>query len=399
MNKKHSLFVVWGRFPPFIGGGAARGYRIYKVLSEREHTVTVFVVKPRGTKIYERISPNFQIIKIPPSLILPPRRGRLSWFLRVVTNTIRYSNLYLFLLYFYLRQKPDIILKEAHTWVFDSPKILRYFRLDVFGIASRIAPWVLLRKLANAPLITYFTCLWQEPKRYVLSYAYSSDKIIVHDKWMENALRDMGVKQGISYLPVCIDTNTFQPDQRPPGNNVLFVGRLSKEKACDILIKAAPEIVSKVPDCKIIIVGDGSEAPALKRMAEQLNIMPHIVFTGAINHHQIEEVYRGVKVLVNPLRLPGIGNVTIEAMACGIPVVKSIIDGYSGYPIEDGENGYLFRVDDYLDLADKVVKILQNPRWEIFSSAARETAMQFDILASVDRLEQIIGSVTQVTGK
>ncbi len=371
---------------------------MYKALSERGHTVTVFTTKPPGTKIYERVSPNFKVIRVPPSLRELTKRGSPSWFLGVVTSTARYFNLYLFLLYFYLRQKPDIIIKEGVTWVFDS-RITRYFRLNVFGIASRIAPWVLLKRFARAPLITYFTRLWYVPKRYFPICVYSTDKIIVVDKWMENALKEMGIKCDISYLPVSINLNDFQPDKKLPGNNVLFVGRLGTDRACDTLIKAAPEIIGKVPDCKIIIVGDGSEAPALKRMAEQLDIMPHVVFTGAINPHRIDEVYRGVKVLVNPLRVPGIGNVTIEAMACGIPVVKSIIDGYCGYPIEDGENGYLFRVDDYQDLADKVVKILQNPRWEVFSRAARETAMKFDIQASVDNLEQIIGSVTQVTGE
>lgn len=394
MNKKHNLFIIWRGFPPLIGGGAARGYRIYKALSERGHTVTVFTEKPRGTKIYERLSSNIQVIRVPPSLRYLSKRRRLSWFLRVVTSTLRYFNLYLFLLFFYLRHKPDIIVKEATTWVFDT-RVTRFFRIEVF----RIAPWVLLKKLARAPLIIYFTDLWQVPKRYYRNCSYSADKIIVVDEWMENALKDRGVKSDISFLPVCIDTNDFQPAERPPRNNVLLVGRLEKDRACDTLIKAAPEIIRKVPDCKIIIVGDGSEAPALKKMAEQLNIMPHVIFTGAINPQRIEEVYRGVKVFVNPLRDPGIGNVTIEAMAAGIPVVKSIIAGYSGYPIEDGENGYLFRVDDYQELARKVVKILQNPRWEVFSSAARKTAMQFDIQASVDKLEQIIGSVTQVTGK
>jgi len=394
MNKKRSLFIIWGKFPPFIGGGAIRAYRIYGALSDRGHTITVFTPKHPGTKIYERVSSNFRVLRVPPSLRYSPKRGRLAWFLRVVTETIRYFNLYLFLLYFYLRQKPDIIIKEGVTWVFDS-RITRYFRLDVFSIASRTAPWVLLKKLVHVPLVTYFTHLWYVPKRYFPICVYSTDKIIVVDKWMENALKEMGIKCDISYLPVSINLNDFQPDKKLPGNNVLFVGRLGTDRACDTLLKAAPEIISKVPDCKIIIVGDGSEAPALKRMAEQLNIMPQVVFTGAINHHQIEEVYRGVKVLVNPLRDPGIGNVTIEAMACGIPVVKSLIDGYCGYPIEDGANGYLFKVDDYQELADKVVKILQNPRWEVLSRAARETATRFDIQASIDKLEQIIGSITQ----
>ncbi len=393
MGKKLKVFVIWGSFPPSIGGGAARGYRIYKALSDRGYNVTVFVVKPPGAKVYERVSLNFQVVRVPPSRRVLSSRGGLSWFLSVVTSTVRYVNLYLFLLYFYLRQKPDIIIKEAPAWIFDS-NITRYFGLDIFFLASRISPWILIKKLAHAPLVVYFTRLWQVPRRYYRDSSYSADKIIVVDEWMKNILKDIGNKNSIYYLPVCIDTNEFQLIGKPMGNQVLFVGRLGTDRGCDTLIKAAPEIIRKVPDCRITIVGNGSQMPVLKRMAEQSGVMSHVEFIGAIDPRQVKEVYRGAKVFVNPMRVPGIGNVTIEAMACGIPVVKSAIDGYHEYIVRDGEDGYLFKIDDYLDLADKVIKILQHSQWETLSRAARTTAMQFDIEASVDRLEKIISSTT-----
>ncbi len=390
MNKKYNLFVIWARFPPFIGGGAAQGYRLYKALSERGYSVTVFTKKHPGAKICEKVSPSFQIVRVPPSLRELSRRWSRSWFLAVAADTVRYCNLYLFLLYFYFKNKPDAILKIAGIWEFDS-RVLRCLRLGI----SPIAPWVLLKKLSGAPLVVYFGNLLNMSKRRALMNSYSADKVMVVDSWMENALKEMGVHGAMYYLPVCIDTRIFQPSQKPPANNVLFVGRLDPETGCDTLIKAVPDIIRNVPDCTITVVGDGSEMPALKEMAERLNIMPHVVFAGPVDPRQTQEAYEGAKVFANPSRVQNIGNVTIEAMACGIPVVKSVIDGYSSYPIEDGVNGYSFNVDNCQELANRVVQVLQHPRWGPMSRSARETAMGFDIEASVDKLEQIIESAMQ----
>lgn len=390
MIKKRRLLVIWGSMPPSIGGGSARGYRILKALGDRGYSVSAFVQKPSETKTHERISSNFEIIRVPPSMRKLAKRWSPSWFISVATNTIGYFNLYLLLLHFYLKNKPDIILKQAPTWDFDF-RVLRWLRLGL----SPVAPWVLLKKISRVPLLVYFCNLLNMTKRRALMSSYSADKIIVLDKWMENALNGMNVEGPMCYLPVCIDTRVFQPEQKTPMNNVLFMGRLEEETGCDILLKAAPEIIRSVPDCTITIVGDGSKMATLKEMAERLNIMSHVVFAGPVEPEQTQIAYEGIKVIANPSRVQNIGNVTIEAMACGVPVVKSLIDGYPSYPIEDGVNGYSFKIDDYNELADRVVKVLQHPNWKDISKAARETAMGFDIQASVDKLEEIIESAIQ----
>lgn len=387
MIKKRRLLVIWGSMPPSIGGGSARGYRILKALGERGYSVSAFVQKPDGTKTRERISSNFEIIRVPPSLRKLSRRWSLSWFLAVATNIIRYCNLYIFLLYFYLKNKPDIILRQIPSWESDS-KVLKWLRLGI----SPIAPWVLLKKISHAPLLVYFCNLLNMSKRRALMSSYSANKVIVLDKWMENDLKGMGIEDPMCYLPVCIDTRVFRPGQKIPMNNVLFIGRLDPETGCDTFLKAVPEIVEDIPDCKITIIGTGSEMSTLQEMAKQMNIMSHVVFAGPVEHDQTHIAYDGAKVLANPSRVQNIGNITIEAMACGIPVVKSFINGYPNYPIDDGVNGYSFKMNDCHELANRVVEVLQNPHWEIMSKAARETAKGFDIQSSVDKLEQIIES-------
>ncbi len=390
MADKRRILVIWGDLPPSIGGGSARGYRILKALGDRGYTVSAFVQKPASTKTLENVSPNFRIIRIPPSIRTLSKRWSLSWFLAVATNTIRYCNLYIFLLYLYLKNKPDIILKQIPSWDFDS-KPLKCLQ---FGITP-IAPWIILKKILHIPLLVYFCNMLNMTKRRALISSYSADKVIVLDKWMEKALNGMGIEYNMHYLPVCIDTKVFLPSHESPTKNILFIGRLDPETGCDTLLMAAPEIIKNVPDCKITIIGDGSEMTILNELAERLNIMSHVVFAGPVEPEHTQVAYVGAKVLANPTRVQNIGNITIEAMACGIPVVKSLIDGYPNYPIEDGINGYSFKMDDYQEFANKIVKVLQHPHWEVMSKAARETAMGFDIQASVDNLEQIIESSIQ----
>ena len=388
MIKKRRILVIWGELPPSIGGGSAQGHRIFKALCERGYTVSAFIQKPAGTKTREKISSNFEIIRIPPSIRTLSKRWSLSWLLAIITNVIRYFNLYLFLLHFYIKNKPDIILKQAPTGEFDSI-FLKWLNLGT----APIAPWVLLKKISHVPLLVYFCRLLNVSKRNALMSSFSADKILIVDKYMESALNNMGVRGNMCYLPVCVDTGVFLPGQKTPLNNILFVGRLDPELGCDTLLKAVPELVKNIPNCKITIVGDGSEMSMLEAMAKRFNLLSHVTFTGAKHPLRIHEAYNEAKVVVITQRVPNIPNVAIEAMACGIPVVKSLVNGYPNYPIEDGVNGYSFKMDDYHELANRIVEVLQHPHWKDMSKAARETAMRFDIQASVDKLEQIIENV------
>ena len=418
-NDKHSVFVIWGSFPPEIGGGSVRGYRIYKELADRGYGVTLFVGKSPNTKIYERITANLEVIRVPPAFhyfLKYPKLPKFQYILKKSDTSTKTSNkinnsshsslrkylkislyifiglikctlLYFFLTFFYFKRKPAIIIKEATTWDLGW-NVIDYLKTDLYILKS----WLILKKITKRPLLIYFTDMWEKSEYYIKSCSKDADAIIIVDKWMEKKLWNIGInKNNIYYIPVSVKTDDYSNNNLSiPDNKILFVGRLSVERGCDVLIKAIPHIAHKVEDFEVIIVGRGGRKKEIEELAKRLNVEKYIKFIGGIDPQEIKKVYGNVKVFVNPLKVPGIGNVTIEALASGVPVVKSKIDDYSEYTIKNGENGYTFNVGDYNDLADKIIKVLKHENWNVLSKKARETARNFDIKKINDEFERVI---------
>jgi L-malate glycosyltransferase len=136
-----------------------------------------------------------------------------------------------------------------------------------------------------------------------------------------------------------------------------FVGRLSKVKGCDILIKALPNINFKY---KVLIAGDGEERKKLESLAEKLKVRDKIIFLGYINNPLW--VYSMIDVLIMPSRSESFGLSLIEAQAIKSSVVVSKIEVFDEII---NNKKYLFIPNNYRDLADKILTITkqkkQNP--------------------------------------
>ena len=224
----------------------------------------------------------------------------------------------------------------------------------------------------------------KENTAYLYTKLRYADRIIVVDLWMKDFLKHkFDIKKAICYIPVSIDLNDFKKNNLkfPTENKILFVARLTADRGCDTLIKAIPCIIKEVSDIKVEIVGDGYQKRSLMKLAKELEVDNYVTFRGEVHPQEINKVYDGVKVFANPLRDTGIGNVTIEAMASGVPVVKSKIGQMQNEPIIEGINGYSFELDDYEDLADKIIKILQKneKEWCKMNLNTRKTAEKYNI--------------------
>ena len=224
---------------------------------------------------------------------------------------------------------------------------------------------------------------FKENKSYIQSNIRYADQIWAVDKWMIPYIQRYTKTKEIHYLPVCTDINMFEHNNTsyPIKNKILFVARLTEERGCDLLIKAIPLVVKEVPDIEVSIAGDGFEKQRLMEMAKDLQINDYITFLGSVPPNQIHEVYNNAKVFVNSMRVPGIGNVTLEAFASGIPVLKSKIQNLDNTPIIEGKNGYLFNNNDSRDLAKKIITILEKNEedWQLLSENARETAKAYNV--------------------
>jgi glycosyltransferase involved in cell wall biosynthesis len=105
-------------------------------------------------------------------------------------------------------------------------------------------------------------------------------------------------------------------------------------------LEALAGLIESVPNLVYLIVGDGSDIPRLKEKARRLGIEGNVRFTGAVSESEKVDYYNVADAFVMPGRGEGFGIVYLEAMACGIPVMASVLDG-SKETLLDGKLGIL----------------------------------------------------------
>ncbi len=134
---------------------------------------------------------------------------------------------------------------------------------------------------------------------------------------------------------------------------------LNKKNDMETFIKAIPLVLEKVKNAKFIIGGDGPQEQELKDLAKSLNVSNAIYFSGYINHKELPRYLASSTVYVSTaLWDGGISVVTLDAMACGLPIISTNVANASQW-IEDNKNGFLIETKDYKTLAEKLIFLLR----------------------------------------
>ncbi len=138
---------------------------------------------------------------------------------------------------------------------------------------------------------------------------------------------------------------------------ILYVGRVKRYKSVDVIIRALPEVIAKVPGARLAVVGSGDNLDELRRLAGERGVADRVVFTGYVSTAEKVDWMRRSQVIVNPSPREGWGLTNIEANACGTPAVASDADGLRD-SVRDGVTGMLFPYGDHRALADRLTRIL-----------------------------------------
>lgn len=142
-----------------------------------------------------------------------------------------------------------------------------------------------------------------------------------------------------------------------------YVGRLHAQKGVDVLLRAFAMLCAG-PDSgtagHLVVIGDGPERPALRKLAVRLGIAGRIRFLGFVPHEQIPALLREMDALVLPSRYEELGSVLLEAMYCRVPVVASQVGGVP-HLVEHGRTGLLVPPGSPARLADTLRRLLRNP--------------------------------------
>ncbi len=223
-----------------------------------------------------------------------------------------------------------------------------------------------------------------------------SDNIIAHSVKVKSDLILCGAKdKNIEVIPNGIELEAInQVPEKQKDTDLIFVGRLIKEKNVDILIKAVYLLKKELGRIKCVIVGQGPQSDALMDLAEKLGLKEDIVFTGFLEHEEIISNMKAARVFVLPSRREGFGIVVVEAMACGLPVI--VVNSPMNASVElikSGSNGFVCSPDED-DISRKALVLLKDVSLRNnMSSFARDSAKGYDWGRAADRNEALYMSI------
>ena len=158
----------------------------------------------------------------------------------------------------------------------------------------------------------------------------------------------------------------------PNARTLLFVGRLEFQKAPELLIEAAARCLPAHPDTHLLLVGDGALRGRLAAQAQETMVADRIHFAGS--RTDVPGLMRSASLLVLPSRWEGLPNVVLEAMAAGLPVIATAVEG-AAEVVRNGETGWLIPADSVTALADAMTAALDRPELTAALGAAAQQAV------------------------
>ena len=210
----------------------------------------------------------------------------------------------------------------------------------------------------------------------------------------------------IDFLPCVVDGEAFTPAKAKAqlqakydladARVLMTVARLWKGdpyKGVDVTIRALPEIASKFPDVKYLVIGRGDDQPRLAKLAEDLGVADRVIFAGFVPSEELVDHYRLADVYVMPSQ-EGFGIVYLEAMACGIPVISGDDDG-SADPLQDGRLGWRVPHRDPAAVAVACIEALQGDDNRCDGVWLREQSLaKFSKTALPQQLQKLLQNVS-----
>jgi len=226
--------------------------------------------------------------------------------------------------------------------------------------------------------------------RYVLSH---TDRLFADGTHVRDTLDELvGYESGAVLQPMGVNRNLFTssragepPESRAfPEGFILFVGRFVEKKGAVYLIRAFGRLRERGRSgLGLVLVGSGPEEGNLRNEVQALGLGDSVRFVGHRTHDEVVGYLQHCRVSAVPSivdrkgETEGMPTVVVEAMASGVPVVGSAVDGIPDV-IRHGENGWLCRQKDPDDLAEILETALDDSERAEIAKAARDTAEHYD---------------------
>ena len=331
-------------YPPFINGVSTSVFMLKKALEKKGHEV--YVVTLNTENMHYKFDENNTVLRIPG--------------VPIGIYDYRVSGIY-----------PIRAMNIIRKWKLDVIHSHTEFSMGTF---ARI-----ISRQFNIPLVHTYHTMYEDYTHYITKgyFDKSSKKIVEYltlfycDKTANELIvptkktydlfkQKYEVDKNIYIIPTGIEIERFYVENvdkkkvnsikeklkiKDGSFNIVFVGRLAKEKNVDLLLSAQKEIIKNNKNIKLFIVGDGPDMEEYKETSKKLGIDKNTFFTGKVPWEEVPLYYRIADVFATASTTETQGLTVIEAMAASVAPI-CIDDESFRNTVIDGLNGRIFKTED-----------------------------------------------------
>ena len=379
-----NIAIFTDTYFPEINGVSTSVFTLSSELRKDGHSVHIFTVsEPRSA--LKDMNEDIYVHRFPsvPLVFLKPHRAATPFSLRLIRMIRKY--------------KIDIIHTQSEFFVGYLGLILALnFHLPVVHtyhtMLEDYTHYVAGGKIAGVGFA----------RQYSRTFCNLASAVVVPTEKVHDTLVDYGVSKPLYTIPTGVNLDPFLRDNYPPqkieackislGINpedptILCLGRIAKEKSIDVMIAAFPEILSRIPRAKLVIVGDGPARAELTEQADTLGLLESVIFVGAVPYSEIGQYYQLGSIFMCCSTSETQGLTYYEAMAAAIPIVARR-DPCLENLIEDGVTGNLFDTPE--GIPDAVCDLLLNPeKAKAYAARAYENVKIFSSVTFAKRIEDV----------
>ena len=376
------IMIVTDQYPPMVGGVPTVTHGLAHDFADRGHQVWV-VAPSQGSRDVRSLEQKVRVYRFS-SFDWPTYEGLRIPFLPFVPirNLLKKSDPHIIHIH-----SPVVLGNIAQMLAggLRKPVIATNHYLPINMSRSLLSDPILSKPFSN---ITY---------TYLVQFCNRCEYITAPTATALNLLYDHGLRAPAGVISNGIDLKKYSPGERNDHIRekfnlpldrplALHVNRLSDEKRVDVLLDAAAKMSG---NGFIALVGSGPAEAALREQAERLHLGDRVSFLGYVRDADLLALRRSSEVFVIPSEADLQSLATMEAMACGLPVIAA-----NSYALPElahhGENGYVFQPGNSDELASYLDKLLGDaPLRAQMSQKSLEIIAKHDRLQVLDKWESL----------